>query len=339
MKLTGVGEASIIGLFRHASETAARGLLQGIGDDAAVFSSSADARCLVSTDLLIENIHFSLRTITPYQLGYKSVAVNVSDIRSMNGRPTYLLLSLALPTELEFKEIETFAAGVREAEERFDVSVIGGDTCRSSSGLFIAVTVIGEAAEPVYRSGAKAGDRLYVTGTVGDSAAGLELLNRLNSRVDLEHPGEERLAERLGIRCRNEDIQDLIERHLMPVPVMKELGPGISAMIDLSDGLLTDLDRLCAASGTGVRLFVDAVPRSEALQNVCSQLGLNSVDLSLGGGEDYELLYTASAGARVEGATCIGEIISGGREMIRENRSVPWPESTGYDHFGSPGKA
>ena len=335
MKLTGVGEASIIGLFRHASEVGTADLLMGIGDDAAVFSGAEGHFWLVSTDLLIENIHFDPSTITPYQLGFKSVAVNVSDIRAMNGHARYLLLSLAFPGHLDFTHAEEFAEGVRKAEQRFGVTVVGGDTCRSPSVTFISVTVIGDTASPVYRSGARPGDVLYVTGALGASAAGLDILRRLKAQVPLESSPGEDLAARLGLKCSGTPFLNVVRRHLMPHPVMPDVGSGISAMIDVSDGLLMDLDRLCAASGTGVRLNADAIPVSEDTRIVSSELGLNPMALALQGGEDYELLFTAPQGSLIQGATRIGEIIPEGREMIHQGRSVPWPKVTGFDHFSS----
>ncbi|MGW8323406.1 MAG: thiamine-phosphate kinase [Thermodesulfobacteriota bacterium] len=337
MKLTGVGEASIIGLFRHASEGGTGDLLMGIGDDAAVFAGKKGHFWLASTDLLLENIHFDPRTITPYQLGFKSVAVNVSDIRAMNGHARYLLVSVAFPEHLDFTHAEEFAEGVRKAEQRFGVTVVGGDTCRSPSVTFISVTVIGDTVSPVYRSGARPGDALYVTGTLGASAAGLEILRRLKAQVALEPSSAKDLPARLGLKASGTPFLNVVRRHLMPHPVMADVGSGISAMIDVSDGLLMDLDRLCTASGTGVRLNADDIPISGDTRIVSSELGLSPTDLAFQGGEDYELLFTAPQEALIHGATRIGEIIPEGREMIRQNRSVVWPKVTGFDHFASGG--
>jgi len=335
MKLSGVGEASIIGLFQHAFAAEDAGLRMGIGDDAAVLANGGPERFrLVTADLLIEDIHFERRTITPFQLGFKSVAVNVSDLRAMGGVSRFLLYSLALPGDLDFQEIEQFADGIRAATSRFGGVVIGGDTCRSAAGIVISVTAIGETARPVYRSGARVGDGIYVSGTLGDASLGLELLRRLGSRIDPEHLPREGLASRLGLMCREEDLLHAIYCHLMPEPVMTDMPPEVSAMIDVSDGLVLDLSRLCDASGVGVCLEASRIPIAEGTRRISALLGLDPLELALQGGEDYQLLFTAPDGLTLAGATRIGKIVQEGREILKaDGQPLAWPTRGGYDHF------
>ena len=221
------------------------GVPLGIGDDAAAVIPTSGYQTLVTADMLVEGIHFDLAFTAPFELGRKSLAVNLSDIAAMGGTPRFALLSLAIPPEFSLPFLDPFIAGFSNQAHRNGVVLIGGDTCSSRSGFVISVTLMGEQRPNriVRRAGAGAGDQIYVTGTVGDSALGLELLRR------------------------GEQSGGAITRHLDPLP-RNEAGMALaekglaSAMIDVSDGLLADLSHILKQSGCGATLFLDRLPLS-----------------------------------------------------------------------------
>jgi thiamine-monophosphate kinase len=323
MKLGKIGEFGLIEKIRKAAPQGG-GVRAGIGDDAA-WVASGGADLLVTADLLIENVHFDLRWTSFYALGYKTLAVNLSDIAAMGGIPAYLTLSLAIPARFRSEDIEEFYRGVRALAVRSGVSVVGGDT--SSAGrFFVSAALIGRAPyKPVLRSGARAGDDLYVTGTLGDSALGLKLLKKKSRRRDATY---------------------LMRRHNYPTPrlragallAQKRLA---TAMIDLSDGLLQDLGHICKASRVGAEIREEALPLSPAYRKISG----GDTALALGGGEDYELLFTARPRARETlerlktrlgvRLTRIGRCVDA-REGVRvlDGRGrARKPSLRGYDHF------
>jgi thiamine-monophosphate kinase len=288
--------------------------------------------------MLLEGVHFDLGTTDLSSLGWKSAAVNLSDIAAMGGTPRFCLTSLGLPASLTAEGVAELYRGLNACLKRYRTALAGGDTCRSRTGLVISVTLLGEAAKgrAVTRSGARPGDLLFVTGTLGDSAAGLELL-RTRGRG---HPRLNRSGTR-GTGGREEE-KKLIEKHLRPVPRVPEgmrLAGVASAMIDVSDGLSSDLAHLCEQSGVGAEVLADRIPLSKELR---SARGFTrpAVAYALSGGEDYELLFTVPRAklGRLRtlrtGATEIGRITSGrGIVLVGENgRKAPLPPS-GYDHF------
>ena len=331
----------------------------GIGDDCAVvpFSAArglpgiaadgrADAPCLangellVSTDLLTEGVHFRLDWMTPRQLGWKSAMVNISDIAAMGGIPRWAFLSLAIPQNHKDADLMAFMQGFKEASDRYGVQLLGGDTCRSKALLTVNVTIMGtcEAGSSVKRRGARAGDLICVSGTLGDSAAGLALLQegRQGGGENLKGAGEKRL----------------IQHHLEPVARV-ELGralaamPGIGAMMDLSDGLAADLPHilkasspLAAATGNaslGAVIDVDKIPLSDDLRSLCAEMGWDALSLALEGGEDYELLFTCRPDAPLENLKQSGlpPIAVVGR--ITDTPGIQWQgahrEFHGFRHF------
>lgn len=311
----------------------APGVLVGIGDDAAVLEPGRGST-VVTTDMLLEGVHFELGTIAPTDLGAKSIVVNVSDVAAMGGSPRYAVVSLALPQRVETAWIMELYGGMRSAGDEYALSLVGGDTNRADQ-VVISVTVIGEVplGAAVTRDGAHPGDLIGVTGTLGGAAGGL-LLSRL-------HPA--RLGRALGEPW-GRTLLEALHRPVARVGEGRTLAQaGATSMMDLSDGLAKDLSRLCAASGCGARVRLDAVPVSEAARAGARTLGVDALDLALSGGEDYELLVTLDATAfdraRDElrerfGVTLseVGVIIDEGLVAVEAAGERPL-EPKGWDHF------
>ena len=288
----------------------------GIGDDCAIIPGRTGTDTLVSTDMLVEEVHFLRREIPPRLLGWKSAAVNLSDIAAMGAVPTGTFLSLALPSDIDKEWTDEFIAGYSEISRLYGVPLLGGDTTSSPQRICINVAVLGEcpAGSAKRRSGAVAGDKICVTGTLGDSAAGLEVI--------------------LHGWHGTEAVVALVERHFKPEPRIKEglalrAERGVHAMMDISDGIGSDLRHIMKASGTGAKVDVHSLPLSEELLALCREHNeLDPVRLACSGGEDYELLFTAdpSCEAKLEVPhTVIGE--------ITEGNVLEWC-GTGNDYLG-----
>jgi len=305
----GATERRLIEIIRRAARRSPA-VRVGIGDDCAVLESASGSLVLATTDLLIEDVHFRRRWATPMDIGWKSLAVNVSDIAAMGGRPRWGLIALACPEAVTVEEAEAFYAGVQALAAEHDVVIVGGDTCASPWGWIINVTLLGEAVRaPLLRSTARAGDVIAVTGSLGRSAAGLALLEANPAPAGV--PGDARA--------------DVTAAHLRPRPRTREglwLGEagGVTAMIDLSDGLATDLGHLCEESAVGARVDLARIPVDASVREVARALGRDAVHWATGGGEDYELLLTcapdafdrlASGLARTTGTTltAVGEMM------------------------------
>jgi thiamine-monophosphate kinase len=267
------------------------GTRKGIGDDAAVIDHNGFLT-LVTTDLLLEGIHFDLTYVPLKHLGYKSVVVNLSDIYAMNGTPLQITVSLGLSSKLSPAAIEEFYRGIKLACNQYDIDLIGGDTSASLNGLTISVTALGTAQpqQIVYRKGAKKGDLICVTGDLGGAYMGLLLLEQEN-RLFREDP---------AYRPKLEGYQYILERQLKP-EARRDMGRVFSekkikptSMIDVSDGLSSDLLHLCESSGTGSKVFADTIPIHPETRRVANQLNINPLIAALNGGEDYELLFTLS---------------------------------------------
>ena len=317
------------------------GVQVGIGDDCAVLEPSSGARLIATTDLLLEDVHFRRRYAEPADIGWKSLAVNLSDIAAMGAVPRWALVALACPEDARADDVQAFYEGALALASTHDVSIVGGDTCASPAGWMINVTLLGETTSaPVLRSGAHPGDVLAVTGALGRSAAGLAVL---------ENPHTPR-GVAAGMRA------DVIRAHLRPHPRTSEgvwLGSarGVSAMMDLSDGLATDLPRLAAASGIGARVDVARVPVDEATRACAHALGLDALAWATGGGEDYELLIAcepdsfdrlakglaAFTGTRL---ASIGEITAGPGVRYVDDHGRDVGVTPGFEHFaGRAGRA
>jgi len=330
--LQGHGEFQIIDFLRRQGRSAP-GLVKGIGDDCAVAELAADECLLTTADLLTESVHFDLGWSDLHQLGRKSVSVNVSDLAAMGATPRFLFLSLALPATLGTGDIDRFLGGVLQACDDYGIVLAGGDTCRSQTGLTIAVTAQGTAprGKALFRSGARPGDAIFVTGTVGDSGLALRQL-------------QEGIAPE----------QELLQRHLDPTA---RIGTGLAlaaaeiptAMIDISDGLLGDLEHILDDSNCGAMVEMARVPLSQPFRRSLEQ-NPEVIDLALGGGEDYELLFTASPtkeATLVQIATQTGVPITRLGEVTAENGkltvlsadgAIYQPARRGYQHFPETGE-
>jgi thiamine-monophosphate kinase len=328
MKLSTLGEFGLIHAIQQRSSQRSPDTVIGIGDDAAVLKTGPASLLLATTDMLIEGVHFDLSFTDFYSLGWKSAAINLSDIAAMGGVPRFCLTSLALPARVPVEAVLDFYQGFNALLRAHKTILVGGDTCSSKGGLVISVTALGEAKKRtiIPRSGAKQGDRIFVTGTLGDSGAGLELL-------------------KAGVRSQESGVRRLIDRHLRPVPRVAwgrklALSGCASSMIDVSDGLSSDLSHLCEESGTGAMLFSDKIPCSPALLRSADRLRKPPLHYALSGGEDYELLFTVPSGRmkKLESlhipAVEIGTITRGNAMFLVNGAGKKTAlRPTGYDHF------
>jgi thiamine-monophosphate kinase len=336
MKVEDIGERGLIHRLRRRVGPPAPGVSVGIGDDSAVLTMTPGGSLLVTTDLVIESIHFRRQYATPADIGWKAMAVNLSDIAAMGGTPRFAVVALACAAETPVEEIDALYEGLYAAAAPHGVSIIGGDTSASPDGWIVNVTVLGEINRiPRLRSAALPGDLIAVTGTLGASAAGLACFES-----PLPPPALAR-----------EDLDTVRQAHLRPTPRVAEgrwLGAadGVHAMIDCSDGLAADLGHVAAESGVGARVWLDRLPVSPAVHRVAAALGRNPITLAATGGEDYELLVTLqparfeTLAAELKAATgtfltAIGEILvssSWGLQFL-DSQQRPVPIGRGFDHF------
>jgi len=330
--LAELGERGLIARLRRRPGPARPEVLVPLGDDAAAIDW--DGRVLLATtDTLIEDVHFRRTTVTLRDVGAKAMAVNVSDIAAMGGEPRYALLALALPPTLTVADVDALYDGLEDVGGRYGVTVVGGDTCAAPGGIVLTVTLLGAVdGAPLRRSGARPGDLVLVTGTLGASAAGLEVL---------EHG-------RAGVPA--EAAETVVRAHRLPVPrvaegrLVHELG-GATAMIDVSDGLATDLGHIARESGVGAVVRLGAVPVDAATRAVAAARGADPTRWALSGGEDYELLFTVVPGraagiaAAVTARTgtsvhVIGEITSPGAGVrFVDAAGTALPVEPGFEHF------
>lgn len=265
---------------------------KGVGDDAAVLSYG-DKEVLVTTDLLLEGIHFDLRYVPLKHLGYKSAIVNFSDIYAMNGTPRQITVSLGVSSRFTVEHIEELYSGIRLACEIYGVDLVGGDTSASVTGLVISVTCLGESSKEdiVYRNGAKETDLICVSGDLGAAYMGLQLLEREN-RVAAGAKEDESFQPDFSGK------EYILERQLKPearkdvISMLREKGIRPTAMMDVSDGLSSELLHICKASGVGCRIYEDKVPIDYQTAVMAEELSMNLVMTAMNGGEDYELLFT-----------------------------------------------
>jgi thiamine-monophosphate kinase len=334
MKLKEIGEFGLIDhLARGLKHELPTGWL-GIGDDCAVIPTASGEVDVITTDMLIENTHFLRQAISPEELGYKSLAVNLSDVAAMGAKPISAFIALAIPQDLEVEWLSRFYHGMQELADSAGVHIMGGDTTRSPQGLSICITAMGRMPQCnlKLRSMTKPGDIVCLSGTIGDSPAGLQLL--LHNRADAENP----------------EHAHLLRRHNHPRPHLAEglwLGkqPAVHAMMDVSDGIDSDLRRICEQSHTGILVNLDALPLSPELQNVCKNQGWNAAQLAATGGEDYCLVCTIDAEMYPEIAaafsaefsqplTAIGRVVDSYSGLRYQAAGTPVTlEGHGFDHF------
>ena len=309
-----LGEFDLIA--RYFTRRAARSdVLLGVGDDAAVVSVPPDRRLVVAMDTLVDGVHFPAGTSSS-DIGYRSLAVNLSDLAAMGAQPSWMTLSLALPHTDE-AWVAGFAQGLFELADMHGVALIGGDTVRGPMTITVQVAGLVERDRWLTRAGAREGDLIYVSGTIGDAAAGLAVV-------------QQRKPDSSAVRY-------LRERFLRPtarVELGRTLRPFATAAMDVSDGLLTDLDKLCAASGCGAQIDIDALPLSDSLRGTFDPS--TCVDFALAGGDDYELLFTIApddVGLVPAGCARIGVIARGNNvECLRDGKPMQVARR-GFDHF------
>jgi thiamine-monophosphate kinase len=325
MKLSSVGELSLLEILRKRFGKKSKAIRLGIGDDSAVICP-AKSHLLLTTDMMIEGVHFDLSWTTPFQLGFKLVSVNVSDVYAMGGDPKFLLLNYSASKDTTLNFFSKFFDGIEKAMTKYGISLIGGDIS-SSEKVVVSATVTGYAEKILARKGAAVGDRIYVTGHVGDAACGLALMKSVREKIAIEQGNKHKFPLPWDI------ASPLVARHLMPIardphPFIKSA----TSMIDISDGLMIDLSRLCKEGKVGALVYRDNIPLSDELQKASGYLGLSPYDLALAGGEDYELLFTAPANKKVN-AYCIGDIIDSGIFLIDEKGHKKKAPIKGYQHF------
>lgn len=326
-----IGEFGFIKFLLEDNKDSFYKVIKGIGDDCAVFEKDKEKAFLVSTEIFVEDIHFLKAKISPYELGIKVVNASLSDIAAMAGTPLYLFVSIALPRDTKLAYLTSLYRGIKDSCNKYKVHILGGDTSASPEKLVINIVVIGEAKKEqiIYRKGAKPNDLIYVTGNLGDSAAGLMLIKK-------------------EISVSKEVANKLISAHNMPSPRL-EIGKLVSkyslanAMIDISDGLVADLNHICEASNMGAIIYLENIPISSELESIKNILSISPYDLALYGGEDYELIIIVPQDkalifeslCRKEGFSVylIGRIVKEkGIKLILDNKCIPL-DIRGYTHF------
>jgi thiamine-monophosphate kinase len=285
-----LGEFGLIDHLTKNFKIKQKSTVKGVGDDAAVISCDSKKEMVVTTDLLLEGVHFDLSYVPLKHLGYKAVVVNLSDVYAMNAEPSQITVSVAVSNRFPVEALEELYAGIQAAAKIYNIDLVGGDTTSSTTGLLISITALGTVNKggAVYRSGAKENDLLVVTGDLGAAYMGLQVLEREkevfkvnpNSQPDLE------------------PYSYLVERQLKPearkdIPaLLKELGVKPTAMIDISDGLSSEILHICNNSKVGCNLYEDKIPLDPQVISACEEFNLDSTTIALSGGEDYELLFT-----------------------------------------------
>ena len=317
MQLSELGEFGLINKLRAKCKSSAKDLITGIGDDAAAVENSP-GNTLITSDMMIENTHFDLSFTTFFQLGYKFLAINISDIFAMGGKPEYFIISMGIPDKIIASDIEELYSGITKIASKYKIKIIGGDTCSSKNDFILSGTLTGKAKNIITRSGARKGNGIYVKGTLGDSATGLHLLKRQRKKVHTFTPVNSRLT--------------VIKQHLMPEPIPLTYTRGVTSMIDLSDGLLIDLSHICDESNVGAVLYEDKLPLSKAMREVAKRAGLDPINVALRGGEDYRLLFTSKHKLKT-GAVKIGEITDKERFIIDIKGRKRTLNPEGYEHF------
>jgi thiamine-monophosphate kinase len=340
MHISELGEFPLIDRIARIVSVEREDVIVGIGDDVAVLDAGGTENWLLAkVDCQVEGVHYLKDVISPRQLGRKALIINLSDIASIGGQPLYALVSLALPDDTEVAWVEELYRGLREEGDRFGVAVVGGNMAGSTGGAFVDVFVLGRVRrdQVLLRSGARRGDSVLVTGRLGDSAAGLQLV------LDPEIAQTVELSEA--------DRERLLDRHFTPMPRLREAQViarkgTATAAIDLSDGLSSDLGHICERSEVGVRVWAERLPISSATRRVAHKIDREPWQLAIEGGEDYELCFTAPAAeAKALAAavvhetgtpvSIIGEILpmDAGRRLVLEGGHERPLEAKGWQHW------
>jgi thiamine-monophosphate kinase len=339
-KGTDISTLGEFGLIKHLSKNVKltqESTLKGIGDDAAVLNQSGK-KTIVTTDLLVEGIHFDLMYTPLRHLGYKAIVVNVSDVYAMNAEPKQVTVSLAISKRFTVEAIDEIYEGINMACEKYNVDLVGGDTTSSLTGLCISVTAIGEADEDkiAYRSGAKVNDLICVTGDLGAAYAGLQLLDREkrifdnNPEIQPDLTGHDYILERqLKPEARKDIFESLADAKIVP-----------TSMIDISDGLSSELFHICEKSSVGCQIYEEKIPIDFETHRMAEELNMNYSIFALNGGEDYELLFTVPldkfeeikkmADVKVIGHICDA---SKGKYMIARDNTEIALQAQGWTNF------
>ena len=330
-----IGEFGLIDRIQKIlPEVKHKDVIIGIGDDTAVIRCDENRALLITGDIQIEDQHFRRNNISTYQLGRRAIAVNLSDIAAMGGKPTFALVSLGFPKAFALSDFEDLFKGIQDQLDEFSAIVIGGNLSNTEKDLIIDIALMGEVQQNRFltRSGAKPGDCILVTGNVGASGAGFHVLEKFGK----QYPKE---------------FEHLVQSHLQPIPRI-EIGQRIAqsgfatAMIDISDGIASDLYHICAMSGVGAEIYQDKIPLPDGINKVASLTGKSALHLALHSGEDYELLFTAKTefldsqiylitketGVSI---TKIGKILQrdSGYHLINLQRKLIPIQPKGWDHF------
>lgn len=297
-----ISELGEFGLIRRLTENLNNenpSTLKGVGDDCAVLKPTEGTQTLVSTDLLMEGVHFDLTYVPLKHLGYKAVMVNLSDIYAMNGTPRQITVSLAVSKKFTVEDIEDLFAGMKLACEKHHVDIVGGDTTSSLTGLAISITAIGEAlpSDVVYRNGAKETDLICVSGNLGASYMGLQLLEREKAVYDAQNQNS-KFKNQNDFQPDFSGYEYLLERQLKPearrdiIEALAKANIHPTSMMDISDGLSSELLHICSQSNVGCRVYEDRIPLDYQTAAMAEEMNMNVTTCALNGGEDYELLFT-----------------------------------------------
>ena len=304
-EIASLGEFGLIHHLTDKLEYHQSSTLKGVGDDAAVIKNQPGVRTLVTTDLLLEGIHFNLEYVPLKHLGYKAAVVNFSDIYAMNGTPTQIVVGVGISKRFSVEDMEELFAGIRLACEQYGVDMVGGDTCASMTGLTISITCLGTAKESeiVYRNGAKVNDLICVSGNLGSAYMGLQLLERERIAQGLAHNSPSGAPSTIHnpqstIIPAFEGREYLLERQLKPearrdiIEALHNARIKPTAMMDISDGLSSEIMHICTQSNVGCAIYEDKLPIDYQAAALAEEMNLNIVTCCLNGGEDYELLFT-----------------------------------------------
>lgn len=341
-KRTDIAKLGEFGLIDHLTQNFSprhQNTIYGVGDDAAVLRNASEAT-VVTTDMLLEGIHFDLTYQPLKHLGYKAVVVNVSDLYAMNAQPCQITVSVAISNRFSVEAMDELYKGIRKACDFYEIDLVGGDTTTSKSGLVISITAIGQSdiENIVYRNGARPGDLLVTTGDLGAAYIGLQLLEREKS-IFLENPdiqpdleNQDYLIGRiLKPEARKDIFEELKENQLIP-----------TSMIDISDGLASELFHLCDRSGVHGYIEEEMIPIAQETREMAFKFNIDPTTAALNGGEDYELLFTIDPGDRatvlkMADATIIGQITEPGTGIVLHSKAglVHPLKAQGWQHFSS----
>ncbi|WP_258104441.1 thiamine-phosphate kinase [Marinoscillum sp. MHG1-6] len=332
-----IGEFGLIDQLASQVSTYHDSTIKGIGDDAAAYAVG-DELVLISTDMLVEGIHFDLSYAPLQHLGYKAVAVNISDIAAMNGTPKQITVSLGLTSRFSVEAVEALYEGIRTACDAYKVDLVGGDTTSSRSGLIISITAIGSAkkGEVAYRDGAQNKDIVCVTGDLGGAYAGLQVLAREKQEYlanpDMQ-PQLDKYSYVVGRQLRPKARMDIIHE-------FRDLGIVPTSMIDISDGLASELFHICKSSGLGVAIYEDKLPIDQSTYETAAEFSIDPNTCAMNGGEDYELLFTIRQDdfEKIKNHPDIHTIgymheADRGKVMVTRNNNTVALQAQGWKHF------